>query len=94
LIEVALVSRDPIVVLLPSVRLVVEFPALEDTLEEDVIGGGGNRVIVVALPVRLLNAPSVPYRESDLGILSRVSFLMGDFKSRLGAAPEADLGRL
>jgi hypothetical protein len=94
LIEVALVSRDPIVVLLPSVRLEVEFPALEDTLEEDVIGGGGSRVILVALPVRLLNAPSVPYRESGLGILSRVSFLMEDFKSRLGAAPEADLGRL
>jgi hypothetical protein len=88
------VSRDPIVVLLPSVKLEVEFPALEDTLEEDVIGGGGNRVIVVALPVRLLNALSVPHRESGLGILCRVSFLMGVFKSRLGATAEADLGRL
>jgi hypothetical protein len=94
LIEVALVSRDPIVVLLPSVKLEVEFPALEDTLEEDVIGGGGNRVIVVALPVRLLNAPSVPHRESGLGIRSSASFLMGDFKSGLGAVPETDLGRL
>jgi hypothetical protein len=94
LTEVALVSRDPIVVLLPSVKLEVEFPALEDTLEEDVIGGGGNRVIVVALPVRLLNALSVPHRESGLGILCRVSFLMGVFKSRLGATAEADLGRL
>lgn len=94
LIEVALVSRDPIVVLLPSVKFEVEFPALEDTLEEDVIGGGGNRVIVVALPERLLNALSVPYQGSGLGILCRVSFFMGDFKSRLGAMPEADLGRL
>lgn len=94
MIEVAPVSRDPIVVLLPSVKLEVEFPALEDTLEEDMIGGGGNRVIVVALPVRLLNALSVPHRESGLGIRCCVSFLMGDFKSRLGAMPEADLGRL
>lgn len=94
MIEVALVSLDPIVVLLPSVKLEVEFPTLEDTLEEDVIGGGGNRVIVVALPVRLLNALSVPYLDSGLGILCRVSFLMGDSKSGLGTMPEADLGRL
>lgn len=90
MIEVAPVSRDPIV-LLPSVKLEVEFPALEDTLEEDVIGGGGNKVIVVALPVRLL---SVPYWESGSDILCRASFLIGDLKSRLGALPEVDLGRL
>jgi len=46
---VALVSRDTIVVLLP-VKLEVESAALEETLEEDVIGGGGIKVIVAALP--------------------------------------------
>lgn len=60
MIDVALVSRDPIVVLLPSVKLGVEFPALDDALEENVIGGGGNKVIVVALPARLLNEPFGP----------------------------------
>jgi len=46
---VALVSRESIVVLL-SVKLEVEFAALEETLEEHMIGGGGTRVMVVALP--------------------------------------------
>jgi hypothetical protein len=65
---VALVSRDIIVVLLP-VKLEVEFAALEETLEEDVIGGGGINVTVVALPwvrVRLLIVLPVPNPNSVL----------------------------
>jgi hypothetical protein len=95
----ALVSCDAIVMQLP-VKLEVEFAALEETLEEDMIGGGGTSVIVDALPwvsLKLLNVLPVTKPDSALYDICRGSFLMGGMGgtcSRLGVTPGVDLGRL